>query len=159
MKPSSNLVIDVIVLVIYLIAANPLITGLALHEWLSLGVVVAFIVHTATHLDWCIDAVRKSFSTPSFSTMGNLLLDSAALLAFIVVTVSGLMVSRFVLPLAGLSSSGYFFWYPLHAISAKVLLALLVVHVVVHIKWLILFIKGRKRKEKPDDEAKEQPDD
>lgn len=154
MKPSTTIALDVVAFVVYLVAANPLITGLALHEWLSLGLVVIFIVHVATHMDWCVDALRTSFSAPSLSTTGNLLLDGATFLTFIVVTVSGLIVSRFVLPLAGLAAPGYFFWYPLHAISAKILLALLVVHVAVHVKWLILPGRGESEKEKSNDKPK-----
>jgi hypothetical protein len=62
-----------------------------------------------------------------------------------VVTVSGLMVSRHILPLFGLVAPGYFFWNPLHSISAKVLLALLLVHIVSHWRWLASLF-GRHRK-------------
>lgn len=48
------------------------------------------------------------------------------------VTVSGLGVSGTVLHAFGLYVDGYFVWAPLHAIAAKVLLALLLVHVAVH---------------------------
>ena len=67
--------------------------------------------------------------------------------ALAVCAVSGVMVSGAVLPAFGLYAEGYFFWDPLHAASAKVLLALLLVHVAVHWRWLAgLFGKGKKRK-------------
>jgi hypothetical protein len=62
------------------------------------------------------------------------------------VTVSGLMVSRHILPLFGLVAPDYFFWNPLHSIAAKILLALLVVHVVVHGKWLWGLLVNRRKK-------------
>jgi hypothetical protein len=77
------------------------------------------------------------------STTGNLVLDVATLVTFMVVTVSGLGVSRHILPLFDLVSPGYFFWNPLHSISAKVLLALLVVHIVVHWRWLWGLVKKK----------------
>ena len=60
------------------------------------------------------------------------------------VTVSGIMVSGAVLPALGLYADGYYFWDPLHAIAAKALLALLLVHVVVHWHWLVGFVKNGK---------------
>jgi hypothetical protein len=142
MKASRLLAVDVVAAVIYLIAANPTITGLAIHEWVSLGVLVIFIVHAAQHYDWVIDTFRKAWRNPSLATTGNLILDSATVVVFMVVTVSGIMVSRHILPALGLVAPGYFFWNPLHSLFAKMLLALLVVHVVVHAKWLWAFFKS-----------------
>jgi hypothetical protein len=146
MKASHNLVIDIAALVIYLIAANPAVTGLAIHEWVSLGTVIVFLIHCAAHYDWVIEVARKIRISRSLATTGNLVLDVVTLVTFMVVTVSGIMVSRHILPALGLVAPDYFYWSPLHSISAKVLLALLVVHVVVHGKWLWNFIKDRGKK-------------
>jgi hypothetical protein len=137
-----RLAIDIVALVIYLVAANPALTGLLVHEWISLGIIIVFIIHCAVNFDWIVDTVKKH--KPNTHTM-NLVLDIALLVVFLVVTVSGLMVSRHILPLFGLVAPGYFFWSPLHSISAKILLALLVVHIVVHFKWFTLLIKRKKK--------------
>ena len=44
--------------------------------------------------------------------------------------ISGAMVSGTLLPSLGFYATGYYFWGPLHALSAKVLLAALLVHIV-----------------------------
>lgn len=44
-------------------------------------------------------------------------------------------------------SNTTYFWDPLHAIAAKVLLALLLVHLVVHWKWLYRFFRKRGKDE------------
>lgn len=126
-----NLVIDAIALVVYLVVANPSMTGIGLHEWLGLGVLVVFFVHVAVAL------ARKPRA-------GNLMVDVLVLVALAVVAVSGLMVSGAVLPAFGFYAEGYYFWDPLHAISAKVLLALLLVHVVAHWKWIVAWFKKGK---------------
>jgi hypothetical protein len=141
MKPRHNFIIDIIATVVYIIAANPLITGLAVHEWVGLGIIIVFIVHCAAHYDWVLATIRHHNDKVS---VANLILDIVTLVVFMVVTISGLMVSRYLLPLFGFVAPGYFFWNPLHSISAKVLLALLLVHVVVHWKWLASFISRRK---------------
>ena len=139
----KNLAIDLFVLVVYLIAANPAITGIGVHEWLGLGVMVAFLVHCIVHVDWVGKAII-GFKNSTGGARGNLILDASILLAFMIVTVSGLLISGTVLQSIGLYAEGYFFWGPLHAVAAKVLLALLLVHVVVHWKWFALFIKKGK---------------
>lgn len=126
-----NLAIDLIALLVYLVVATPAITGIGLHEWLGLGVLVVFFVHIAAAL------VRKP-------RVGNFVLDVLILVVLAAATVSGLMVSGAVLPAVGLYAEGYYFWDPLHAISAKVLLALLLVHVAAHWKWIVAWFRKGK---------------
>lgn len=142
-----NLAVDLVALAVYLVAANPALTGIGLHEWLGLGVLLAFLVHTAMHVDWALEALRGSLARPSWARTGNLALDLLVVVAFMACAVSGLMVSGAVLPALGLYAEGYYFWDPLHAASAKLLLALLLVHVVVHRKQIVRFFKRGDRHE------------
>ena len=119
------LAVDAACLLVYLVAASPALTGIGIHEWLGLGVLVVFFAHAAMRT-------------------GNLALDLLIVAAFMTVTVSGIMVSGAVLPALGLYADGYYFWDPLHAIAAKALLALLLVHVVAHWRWLAGFFKNGK---------------
>ncbi|MBX9034570.1 DUF4405 domain-containing protein [Gordonibacter massiliensis (ex Traore et al. 2017)] len=157
MDAKRNLSVDAVALAVYLVAANPALTGIGVHEWLGLAVFVVLLVHAALHFDWIVDTVKGAAKAPSAVRLGNLLLDALSLAAFVVVTVSGLGVSGSVLASFGLYANGYYFWDPLHAISAKVLLALLVVHVVVHWKWFYNVLK-KERGEKNGNDACERPD-
>ena len=139
-----NLAIDIAALAVYLVAANPAVTGIGIHEWLGLGMLVIFFVHAAMHVDWVIEAVRGSFVRLSWARTGNAVLDLVAVV--MVVMVSGVMVSGAVLPALGLYADGYYFWDPLHAMSAKLLLALMLVHVAVHWPWFAKVFKKRKEK-------------
>ncbi len=143
MDRKKNLAIDIGALVVYLVVANPALTGIGAHEWLGFVVLLAFFVHCAVHGDW-IFSVASGPGSASWGARGNFVLDALILVAFAVVMVSGLCISGAVLPFAGLYAPGYFFWDPLHAISAKVLLALLLVHVVVHWRWIARFSGKRK---------------
>jgi hypothetical protein len=145
MRLPQVFIIDAIAALVYLIAANPAITGLLVHEWVSLGVLFVFIVHVAQHYDWVAENFKRMWQHPSFATTGNLILDIVTVVAFMAVTVSGIMVSRHILPLFGFVAPGYFFWNPVHAISAKLLLALLIVHVVVHFKWFVALLPKREK--------------
>ena len=137
----KNLVVDLVALVVFLVVANPAITGIDLHEWLGLGLLAVFFVHLLLHADWVAEALRGAFAHPSWGRTGNLGLDLLIVVAFMATMVSGVMVSGAVLPALGLYAEGYYFWDPLHAMSAKALLAILLVHVVVHWKWIVRFFK------------------
>ena len=143
MDRNKNLIVDLIALVVYAVAANPALTGIGFHEWVSLGVLVVFLVHVALHVDWAVDALKSVLRHPSVVRTGNLVLGALILVAFMVCAVSGLMVSGAVLPAFGLYAEGYYFWGPLHAASAKLVLALLLVHVVVHWRWVVGFLKKK----------------
>ena len=141
----KNLAIDVAALAVFLAVANPALTGIGVHEWLGLGMLLVFFVHALLHADWAVEALRGSIARPSWGCTGNLVLDALIVVALMAVTVSGIMVSGAVLPTFGWYAQGYYFWDPLDAMSAKALLALLLVHVVVHGKWLArVFKKGEK---------------
>lgn len=117
----SHVLFDIAVLAVYLLAVNPVLTGIPLHEFVGLG---AFVV-VAAHV------VASGEGLGGRGRAGQLLLNAALLLSLVVCAVSGVMVSGAVLPSLGLYASGYHFWDPLHAVAAKVLLAALLVHVVV----------------------------
>ncbi len=129
-----NLAVDAAALVVYLVVANPALTGVAAHEWLSLGLLVVFFIHVALHAGGLRAARSRTLKA-------NLALDALILVALAVVAVSGVMVSGAVLPALGLHATGYFFWDPLHAASAKALLALLLVHVALHAGWVAAYAR------------------
>ena len=139
-----NLVINIIALAIYLIVANPTVTGIRIHEWLGLGLLVVFLIHFIVHYDWMVDTLRNFFTKPTFSRQGNLIVDCLILIVFMTAIVSGIGISGAVLLDFGLYVEGYYFWGPIHSVSAKLLLALLVIHMVVHWRWMVSFMRGEK---------------
>ena len=142
-KSKRSLIVDAAALAAYLIAANPALTGVPIHEWVGVGLFVVFLVHVVQHFDWVVETVRTLIDHPSASRVGHFILDILILVAFMVCTVSGLLVSGTVLQAFGLYADGYFFWDPLHAASAKALLALLVVHIAVHWRWIVRHVRGK----------------
>lgn len=113
---------DLAVLAGYLVAANPALTGIPAHEYVGLVAVVVMAAHMVASADGLL-AFRRG-------RWGRAVLNGILLAALATCAVSGVMVSGDVLPALGLYAAGYHFWDPLHALSAKVLLAALLVHVV-----------------------------
>ncbi len=123
----KRLVFDVVVLAVYLASANPGITGIPVHEWVGLGAFVLLAAHCAA---------RGMWRGTGGKGLGLTILNVLVLMVTALCVVSGAMVSGTVLPAFGLFADGYYFWDPLHAVAAKMLLALLLVHVAVHIPWI-----------------------
>ena len=120
---------DAVVLVVYLVAANPALTGVPVHEFIGLGAFVVRGVHTVASGDGRAGRGRA----------GRLALNIVLLVALAACVVSGVMVSGAALPSLGLYATGYSFWDPLLAVAAKVLLAALIVHVVVRAPAALFF--------------------
>lgn len=132
----SHVLFDAVVLVAYLLAANPLFTGIPLHEFAGLGAVVFVAVHVVLSADGLLVRGRKGSAVRA-------MLNGVLLLALAACAVSGVMVSGEVLPALGLYATGYFFWDPLHALSAKVLLVALIVHMVVRAPVALAVLRRR----------------
>ena len=135
MKAKRSIVADIVLTVAFLASLLPGVTTVAAHEWLGLVVTAAFLVHIAAHLR---PSERTALRT------ANLVVDGLALVALAVVTVSGVLVSGAVLPAFGFFADGYFFWNPLHAASAKVLLALVIVHLALHARFISGALKASR---------------
>lgn len=148
--------VDIAALVGLVVVLNPAVTGVGLHEWVGLGAFALLFVHCVQHFDWIAETIAGMVRRPVPTRVGNFVLDALILVALVVVMLSGLLVSGAVLPSLGLFANGYYFWDPLHAISAKVLLALLLVHVAVHGKWLLNFFRRGRRIEQAAVRAEEE---
>lgn len=146
-KTLRNLILDISVFVLYVIVATPAMTGIAVHEWLGVGIYLVLFVHVLFHMDWVIKTTKRVFSHPTFSQVFNYIIDVLLFLTLTLVVISGILISGDFLRAFGLYANGYYFWDPIHAFSAKLLLALLVVHIVAHLQWFVgLFKRGNKNK-------------
>ncbi len=122
-----RLAFDGAVLVVYVLAANPAVTGVPVHEWAGLGAFALLAAHCAAR------GMGRGVTAKGIALT---VLNTLVLLCLALCVVSGVMVSGTVLPALGLFAEGYYFWDPLHAVAAKLLLALLLVHVAVHVPWI-----------------------
>lgn len=135
--------LDVAAAALFAAAVLPQLTGIAAHEWLGIVVLVALLAHLAARLD-ALAGLCRAAARRSFLALARVALDAALFLTLAVCVVPGVLVSATVLPTFGLFAPGYFAWDPLHAASAKVLLALVLVHAVSHAGKLTGFLKVRR---------------
>ena len=117
---APRVVFDIVLLARYLAATNPALTGVPFHEYLGTGVFVLLVAHV----------VASGEGLGGRGRWAQRVLNGALLVSLAFCVVSGAMVSGTLLPSLGFYATGYYFWGPLHALSAKALLAALLVHIV-----------------------------
>ena len=147
------LVADAVALAVFAAASLPSLTGVAAHEWIGVVLAVGLAVHLAMRLDRVVGALGGGSRRRGEGSAGSasqsraaeggggrgvrrggagralrIALDALLAVALVACAVSGVLMSGAVLPALGLYAEGYYFWDPLHAASAKLLLALLIVH-------------------------------
>ena len=130
-----RIVFDAVLLAAYALVDVPALTGVGAHEWLGVAVVAALRAHGAR---------RGAAPVHGAAAAGRAVLNGLIVVALAACAVSGAMVSGAVLPALGLYARGYFFWDPLHAASAKVLLALLLVHLALNASAVVRAVRARR---------------
>lgn len=138
----GQIIIDALALVLYAIVSFPALTTIGLHEWLGIGLCLIFIVHMGQHWTWIIRSFKFKEQGLTWGIQGRLVLDIGIAVSLVTCAVSGIFISGSVLPSLGYYAEGYYFWNPLHSISAKFLLSLLIVHFVLNAKKAWKLAKG-----------------
>lgn len=122
---NKRIALDLVMLIVYLVAAFPIITGIPVHEWVGIIATLVLVAHCAMRGMMSGGPKKETRGVRTFRIVLNILIG----FSLAACAVSGIMVSGTVLPAFNLFATGYYFWDPLHALSAKILLALLFVHV------------------------------
>ncbi|MGB9672617.1 MAG: DUF4405 domain-containing protein [Anaerolineales bacterium] len=141
MKTKTNFVIDFIIFMTFLIVSEPALTGLAWHEWIGLAFFGTIVVHLLLHWDWVIQVSRRYFRNLLHTSRLNYVIDFVLLVAFVMIGLSGLMISRTLLPLFGIHFTRVSSWRLIHNFSANLMLFLVAIHFAMHWKWIVHQVK------------------
>ena len=142
MSKKMKLVFAAAAAVLFIVVALPQATGIAAHEWVGLAAMVALLLHVAAS-SVTLGGLARAAKKGEAMAVARIALDAALFVALAACVVSGVLVSATVLPAFGLFAPGYFVWDPLHAASAKVLLALVLVHAASHAGKMAGMLKGK----------------
>ena len=112
----TNLLIDIGILVALLVVMEPGLTGLALHEWLGVAFFGMIVLHLLLHWRWMVSLTAQFFKNLFQNSRLQYVVDAALLAAFTAAMLSGLMISRVVLPFFNLSVARNFAWTSLHSV-------------------------------------------
>lgn len=141
MALKKNLLVDAAIFVAFLLAAEPELTGLPVHEWLSLAFAAAALVHLLLHWNWIVCVGAKLFKKLLSVSRLNFVLDVLLFVAVTAVMTSGILISRVILPAVGITPLFGRSWQEIHSVSANLSLALTGLHFALHWKWMVTMVK------------------
>lgn len=133
----GKLALDVGLFAAYLMASDTALTGIPIHEWLSLGIAVAIALHVALNWDWTVGVLSRFARRLLSLSRFNLIVDVVLFVMFVSVMVSGLLVSKVVMPVVGIEVPFGPMWRILHSLTAMFTLPVLGVHVGLHGRWFV----------------------
>jgi hypothetical protein len=126
---------DAVLLVCYTLAYSYGFTGIAIHEWLGIGLGLALLIHLTLHWDWVIRTTGRLLR-PRGPDKVIWIVNLALLLAMTLCVASGILISRVALPYFGIYTLAGPFWNRLHILTAEVTLGLVPVHVALRWRWI-----------------------
>ncbi|MBN2840651.1 MAG: DUF4405 domain-containing protein [Coriobacteriia bacterium] len=133
----TRFILDLSMLLIYVVLMNPLATGVPLHEWLSLGLLVLLVVHLLSEWDLSVGILARFFRRLLTLSRLNLVLDALTFVVLASVLLSGLMVSTSIMPMLGIAIPLGPTWKIIHALMADAALIALGLHTGLHWRWIV----------------------
>ena len=140
----TNLAVDIVIFLIFLVVEAPKFSGLPAHEWLGIAIGAGVLTHVLLHWQWIIEISRRLFGKVQWSARINYILNILLFIAIITVIFSGLMISKTVMPLLGVTLAENRMWRSVHTATANIFIGLVGLHVALHWQWIVnLFRRSR----------------
>lgn len=142
MTRRARLALDVGLFAGFGLAFAPGLTGISIHEWLSLAIVVPSLVHLIINWDWVMRVSTRLLGKIKMASKLNLGVDTLLFGSTVTVMLSGLMVSHVISAAVGVSRAAGGLWSAVHSLSAIATIVLLVFHLGLHIAWISRTVRG-----------------
>jgi hypothetical protein len=136
-KNLIKLALDVTIFIGFLIAMEPRLTGIAIHEWLTIAGTAAFITHLLLNWDWIVQITRRFFGKVSGQARINYILNWLLFADMTLIMLTGLIISKVALPSLGIRLPEGFAWRSLHSLTADLFIPILGLHVALHWRWIV----------------------
>jgi hypothetical protein len=138
----TNLLVDTGIFIAMLVAMEPRFSGVTIHEWLSVALAATIVVHLLLHWKWIIEVGGRFFRKLWHSSRLKFVVDALLFVDFIAVMLSGLLISRAVLPTLGISLGQVgMSWRSLHSLSADAVILLVGLHFALSWGWVVSTVK------------------
>ena len=133
----NKLLLDLGTFITLLVVSAPRFTGETIHEWLSLALGGAIVVHLLLNWNWIVEVTARLFTKSAKNSRFNYVLNWALFASGIMIMLSGLMISKSVVPFFGLTLPQNMSWKELHEVSTNITMILMGLHVAQHWNWIV----------------------
>ena len=130
-KTIVKIVLDVVMVVVLALMYSKNALGLSFHEIGGLAVIGAFLIHNLLNFKW-ITSVTSRLRKANGRTRLAWIVDALMLVAFLLIGISGVFISKVVFP----TVNGGGPWKTIHYTAAAVALVLVGVHLGLHASYL-----------------------
>ena len=138
----QNFWVDILLFIGFVVDMNYHFTGLLIHEWLGVALIVSVVVHLLLHWKWITATVKRFFSKMAGIQRLKMGVDILLFLDVVLLMMTGLLISKEVMPALGLSvSTTSRFWRVMHTTSADWMIYLIGVHLALNWKWVVNVFK------------------
>lgn len=137
MSTRARLLLDLGIFGALVIAFNPAWTGVSVHEWLSIAVIVPLLLHVIVNWEQTIHFIEKFADRLRNKSRVDLLVDIALFVSTVAVMLSGLLISQAISGFLGVAINPSALWVAVHSVSADLTIALLLVHLALHWRWML----------------------
>lgn len=132
-----NLWFDLAIFLAALLAPAVAFTGLAIHEWLGIGLALAVVGHLLLHWQWIVQTTKRLFGGTNWRARLNYAVNMLFFVDFTIIVLTGILISEVALPLFGVELSRTVAARPLHTLTSNVMVLILALHVGLHGKWIV----------------------
>jgi hypothetical protein len=132
-KQKTNWILDAVLFIGFLMTFFLDWTGLSWHQWLGVFLGTLAFYHLLIHWKWVAAVTRRFTGNTSRQSRVYYLLDWSILLTFLVIGISGLVVSTWL----NLDLGNYLLWKDLHVYSSIASLVLILIKIAVHWRWVV----------------------
>ena len=140
-RNTTNLVVDSVIFLIFLVVEAPHFSGLPAHEWLGIAIGAGVITHVLLHWQWIIEISRRFFGKAQVLARINYVLNLLLFITITTIIFTGLMISQTVMPLLGITVSQNHMWRGVHTAAAGLFIGLIALHVALHWQWVVNLLR------------------
>ena len=133
----TNFLVDIAIFLAFLVALEPHLTGMTIHEWLGIAFGAAIVTHLVLHWKWLVATTKRFVGRLPGNTRLNYILNALFFINMTVLIFTGLMISETALPALGIQLGQGGSFQRLHTLTADWALYLLALHVALHWRWIV----------------------
>lgn len=135
-KMKTNFYLDLFLAIIFLLLMEPMLTGLVFHEWVGLGMGIAFLTHIIFHWKWVVETTKRYFKLNNRSRL-KYIVDILLFISFITILVSGMAISK-TIDFSWLKlGNDMVMWRGIHIASSYITIILIGIHIGLNWKWVM----------------------
>lgn len=142
------LLVDAVLLGGFWLVNQVRLTGIAFHEWFGIALGLILILHLVMHWRWVVNIVKKFFKRNGLVQHLKLVLDIFGFAAFFTIIISGMLISRSVLPTLGLTGLHSRSLKMIHVIATNLTIAMIAAHLLLNAGTVFKMLKRVLPKER-----------